>query len=51
MGVLSSMLSASQIKDSLTHISPMSHFYNPLNTSENLWFSDVFRVYGNVTLD
>ena len=29
---------------------PMSHFYTPLNSSENLWFSDVFRGYRNETL-
>ena len=26
-------------------------FLYPLKTSENLWFSDVFRGYRNVTLD
>ena len=29
----------------------MSHFYTPLKTSENLWFSYVFRGYRNLTLD
>ena len=31
----------------LTHFSPVLHFYTPWK----LWFSDVFRGYGNVTLD
>ena len=35
----------------LTHFSPVSHFYTPLKMSENLWFSDVFRWYRNVTLE
>ena len=30
----------------LTHFSPVSHFY-----TENLLFSDVFKVYRNVSLD
>ena len=33
-----------ELKRYLTHFSPVSHFYN-------LWFSDVFRGYRNVTLD
>ena len=34
----------------LTHFSPMSHFYTP-ETSENQRFSHVFRGYRNVTFD
>ena len=34
----------------VTHFSPMFFFYTPLKTSENLWFSDDFRGYRNVTL-
>ena len=34
----------------LTHFSPMFHFYTPLKTSENLWFSDVFRGYKNAAV-
>ena len=34
----------------LTHFSPMFHFYTSLKTSENLWFSDVFRGYKNAAV-
>ena len=29
---------------------PMFHFYSPLKTLENFWFSDIFRGYRNRTL-
>ena len=35
----------------LTHFSPIVKFLYLLKTSENLWLSDVFRGYRNVTLD
>ena len=34
-----------------TKINPCVTFLYPLKTSGNLWFSDVFRGYRNVTLD
>ena len=41
----------SKISNALTNFSPVSHFYTPLKTSENFWFSDVFKGYRNVILD
>ena len=32
---------------SSTLLSPMLHFFSALKTSENVWFSDVLRGYGN----
>ena len=41
-------------KNRIMSINPLESnvtFLYPLKTSENLWFSDVFRGYRNVTLD
>ena len=38
-------------KCSLTHFSPVSHFYTPWKRQKTFGFSDVFRGYRNVTLD
>ena len=45
-----SILSLSQISTIKPFKSNVAFLY-PLKTSENLWFSDVFRGYRNVTLD
>ena len=39
-----------QLFSILINFSPASHFYNPWNRQESLWFSDVFRGCRNVTL-
>ena len=39
------------VKNHLTHFSPVSHFYIPWKLRKNLWFSDLFRGYRNVTPD
>ena len=36
--------------DFLTHFQLMFHFYTPLKASENLMFSNVFRVYRGGTV-
>ena len=36
---------------SLTHFSPISHFYTPLKNQKTIGFRDIFKGYRNVTLD
>ena len=35
----------------LTYFSPVSYFYTLCKRQKNLWFSDLFMVYRNATLD
>ena len=49
-GLIASNINIKKTLNYLNPYSPNVTFLYPRKTPENLWFSDVFRVYRNVTL-